>query len=538
MTKQMEEWTMRRFGVALLLALVVALIATAASTEHTRAAVPSAPPAPGGAGQLVAAMAAPAATLDPTLNTATSSTETTLHVFDSLVTYDDHFHIVPDLATRWTVSKDGLVYTFQLAHNIKFHNGQTMTAADVVASIQRAMRIGQNSQTLQPVVASLQAQGTDTVVLRLKHRFGAILEVLATPLPQVAIMPAKDATVLHTLNPPHLIGTGPYQIGKWVPDQYLLLTRFAGYTPAEHFAATGLGGNRVAYFSSIKFEPVAQPETRLAGLQRGDFQYAEGLPPTSYQAVAANPNLRPLIISDLTYLAFWLNQRAGLPLANLSLRQALVSALNDQAVLNVTASGNPRFYKVSSSLFWPEQTLWYDPSAGQGIYNQPNPARVRALLKQAHYHGQQLTIITNHTYPYMYAEALEVARQFKAVGINAKLKVLDWPGAIAAFERGTGWDMFASGALFKPSPLDWYIIIEPNAPLAPGFQSPEMGRLLQLGAMVTDATQRQAIYRQVQHLVWTQVPILPLGLLYGLDASAANLKGYHTFFVPRFWNVW
>src|SRR5205807_77362 len=83
----------------------------------TRAAVPSAPPAPGGAGQLVAAMAAPAATLDPTLNTATSSTEMSLHVFDSLVTYDDHFHIVPDLATRWSVSKVGLVYTFQLAHN-------------------------------------------------------------------------------------------------------------------------------------------------------------------------------------------------------------------------------------------------------------------------------------------------------------------------------------------------------------------------------------------------------------------------------------
>lgn len=529
---------MRRPWVAFLSALVLALVVSIAAPQQSRAALPAAPPAPGGAGQLVAAMSAPAPTLDPTLNAATSSTEMTLHVFDSLVTYDAHYNIIPDLATSWTISANGLVYTFHLASGIKFQNGQTMTSADVVASIERALKIGENAPTLQPVIAAVQPHGAGTVVIQLKHRYGALLEVLATPLPQVVIMPATYARVLHTLNPPDLIGTGPYAISKWVPDQYLLLTRFAGYTPPEHVAATGLGGDRIAYFSSIKFEPVTQPETRLSGLGRGDFQYAEGLPTTAYQTVAANASLRPQIISDLTYLAFWLNQRSGMPLANRALRQAIVAALNDQAILNVTASGNARFYKVSSSLFWPEQTRWYDPSAGKGIYNHPDATRARALLKQAGYHGQTLTIVTNHTYPYDYAEALEVSRELQAVGINSKLKVLDWPGAVALFERSSGWDLFASGALFKPSPMDWYIIIAPNAPLAPGFISPQMGALLQQGATVSNLAQRESIYRQVQQRVWTDVPILPIGLLNGLDASAASLQGYHPYFTPRFWNVW
>jgi peptide/nickel transport system substrate-binding protein len=86
--------------------------------------------------------------------------------------------------------------------------------------------------------------------------------------------------------------------------------------------------------------------------------------------------------------------------------------------------------------------------------------------------------------------------------------------------------------------MDWYIIIAPNAPLAPGFVSPPMGALLQEGATISDQAKREAIYRQVQQRVWTDVPILPIGLLYGLDASTSSLQGYHPFFTPRFWNVY
>jgi ABC-type transport system substrate-binding protein len=110
---------------------------------------------------------------------------------------------------------------------------------------------------------------------------------------------------------------------------------------------------------------------------------------------------------------------------------------------------------------------------------------------------------------------------------------------VAVFEQPKGdWDMFASGALFKPSPTDWYLIIAPNAPLAPGFVSPQMGALLQEGATISDQAKREAIYRQVQQRVWTDVPILPIGLLYGLDAAASSLQGYHPYFTPRFWNVY
>ena len=131
------------------------IVASMSPSVRTHAAPPTiAPPAPGSAGQLVVATTAAAPTLDPTLSTATSSIEITLHVFDSLVTYDEHYRIVPDLATAWTISKDKVSYTFHVAPHIKFHNGQSMTSADVVASIQRAMKVGHIGRLAQLTYAA------------------------------------------------------------------------------------------------------------------------------------------------------------------------------------------------------------------------------------------------------------------------------------------------------------------------------------------------------------------------------------------------
>lgn len=489
------------------------------------------------ANTLVVATSAQAPSLDPTNTLAGSSMEIYLHVFDSLVAYDENAGIIPDLANNWTISKDKRVYTFALAKGVKFQDGSTMTSADVVASIKRAKSMGEGSDTLESVIDSISAKGEDSVILTLKRPYGAILAVLANPLPQIPIMPAKYANKDQPLKPPELIGTGPYKIGEWKPDQYTLLKRFDGYTPANKHAATGLGGNRIAKYRTIKWVPVEEAETRLAGLERGEFQYAESLPLTSFKRVEHDSDVTPYIIKNSSNLAFWLNQNDGQLLSNKYLRQAIVAALDDKAILNVAASGEADFYEAQGSLFWPQQREWYDAKAGEGIYNHPDPAKVKSLLAKAQYHGQVLNIVTNHAYPYMYSEAVETQRQLKKVGINAKLKVLDWASATAELNNKTGWDMFASSATFKMDPTGWYDIIAPNAPLAPGFTSQAMRSLLEQGAASDSPEARQEIYRKVQQRVWTDVPTLIIGKLNSLAAASADVHGYRPFFVPRFWSV-
>lgn len=515
------------------LAPIVLALALAAS------ALALAQPTPGEAGTLRIATAAAAPTLDPTLNTSQASMELTLHVFDSLFTYDAEYRIVPSLATGYEIGDDGLRYEIDLAVGIPFHDGSEMTSEDVIASIERARRIGQNAATLGEVVASLDADGPHRVVMTLSRPYGAIVEILATPLPQVAIMPAELAASDDPLNPPDLIGTGPYRIDSWTPDQALVLDRFEGYVPGNDMPASGLAGSRIAYFQTLRFEPVPQAQTRVAGLNRGDFGYAQNLPIATFPSLQANPNVEPQIITESSLLAFWLNHREGELLSDVNMRRAVVAALDMEAILNVTASGNPEFYETSPSLFWPQQANWYRPDVGEGIYDAPDMEEVQRRLDAAGYDGDPLTIVTNRDYQYMYAEAVEVARQLNEAGIAAELEVLDWSAALALVNEPTGWDLFASSAIFKPSPLDWYIIIAPDALLAPGYQSERMQELLDAGAAASDLEERQRIYTEVQQLIWEEVPDLNIGLLNTLDALRPDrIEGYDRYFTPRFWNVY
>lgn len=519
--------TRRRWLCAVVIATLVTTTACAAGGERR-------PPANR---ELVVATTAPAPSLDPTNTLAASGAEISIHVFDALVTYDEQYEMIPNLAKSWTVSDDGLTYTFDLATGIKFHDGTTMTVRDVIASINRAVEIGVSSETLKPVIDTVRADGDHSVVLTLKQRFTALPAVLGNPLSQVAIMPAKYARKDVPLKPPELIGTGPFEISEWKPDQYTLLSKFDGYTPPNDRAPTGFGGDRTAKVQSIKWTPVTEAETRLAGLRRDEFHFAESLPQTSYDLVKDDPRLSPFVNDTASNLAFWLNHNEGQLLSNKYLRQAIVATVDADAILNVAAAGIPRFYDAESSIFWSQQKTWFDPEAGKGIYNRPDRARVQSLLDKANYDGEVLTIVTNRDYAFMYAEAVELQRQLDKVGINAELKIVDWAGAVAVLGNSTGWDMFASSASFAVDPYGWNTKIAPDGALAPGFKSPTMQRLIDRGSKVTSVKARQEIYRKVQRQVWIDVPTLIIGKLNNLHAADSGLNGYRSFFMPRFWTV-
>ncbi|MBI4536817.1 MAG: hypothetical protein HY712_02540 [candidate division NC10 bacterium] len=76
-------------------------------------------------------------TIDGHASTSVATREIGMYIFESLLTYNQKFEILPMLATRWEVARDGMSYTFHLRQNVKFHNGKEMTSEDVVASVKR-----------------------------------------------------------------------------------------------------------------------------------------------------------------------------------------------------------------------------------------------------------------------------------------------------------------------------------------------------------------------------------------------------------------
>ena len=128
--------------------------------------------------------------LDTHMGTAFSLRELSTHLFEGLVTIGEDFGILPQLAESWTVSADGLNYTFKLRAGVKFHNGKTLVADDVKATVDRFMQF---SARRGDVAAVQSVSVVDPLTLRitLKEAQGSFLGAMANPVALLGVMPKE-----------------------------------------------------------------------------------------------------------------------------------------------------------------------------------------------------------------------------------------------------------------------------------------------------------------------------------------------------------
>ena len=182
--------------------------------------------------------------------------------------------------------------------------------------------------------------------------------------------------------------------------------------------------------------------------------------------------------------------------------------------------------------------------AGKATYNQHDVAKAKALLAKSGYKGEPVTILTNKDYTSMYNAAVVQAEQMKAVGINAEIKVVDWPTSINMYLKGdTGWNFFHTGwgtqpALGALSTMAFFA--PPNAVYRPaaGKDDPEVVALWNGMNNPFDPAQRQEAFEKLQAMVLDRAYAIPFGSLTKVQAVRSNVKGFVPFRIPRFANVW
>src|SRR5262249_19308143 len=164
--------------------------------------------------------------------------------YEGLYSLDSSNRPIPMLAESHTVSKDGLTYTFKLRQGVKFHNGKEMTSEDVVASLTRWGKQSNYGKVLAAQGAEWRPVDKYTVELKLKEKSAVVLISLAVPNNFGAIYPKEIAEKF----PPEVkatewIGTGPYKLAEWKPDQYIRMVRFDDYT-SRNEKPNGYGGGK------------------------------------------------------------------------------------------------------------------------------------------------------------------------------------------------------------------------------------------------------------------------------------------------------
>jgi peptide/nickel transport system substrate-binding protein len=255
------------------------------------------------------------ATLDPAAGLDGTVPLIARHAFDTLLTYrEGSTDVEPGLATRWSVSRDGLTWSFTLRDNARFHDGTPVTAPEVVASFARHLRPEGEAppaaawavllRGMPGVVKDVRARDARTVQIVLAQPYAPLLTVLAHPALAITRRVTADGVT-------RLIGSGPYRIVDASPGRLALEIapgHWAGPPRAERLV-----------FLEVATDDNAEAELDARAL---DVWFPPGLPRRTEGALAA-PGLR------VGYLAF---QTEKEPFSRKRLRQAVAAALDPSVI--------------------------------------------------------------------------------------------------------------------------------------------------------------------------------------------------------------
>jgi peptide/nickel transport system substrate-binding protein len=457
--------------------------------------------------------------------------------YEGLFTYDADYAPIPELVAEHTVSEDGLTHTMALRQGVMFHNGEPLTAADAIASVERWGRISGVGQRLMEKTSELAQIDDHTIEFRLSEPYGTILVALAHNTQACVIYPKSilDAAGDEPMtNADQYIGTGPYRLVEWQRDAAMTFERFDEYQSASE-EPNGYGGKKFAYADTIEFIPVPDEAARVAGLQAGDYDMGLDIGNDQYAVLQDFPGVIAEILPPTEWDVFFLNWESPM-MGNLAMRQAVQASFDHLPMLQ-SGRGGDEFIRLDPGLMM-QQTPWYT-TAGEEFYNVNDPELARAKLEEAGYDGTPLRFLTTQEYSYMYGEAIVAQQQLEAVGITVDLQVVDWATVLERRAQPEEWDMFGTGHGFVPDPSQISYVGQMNQ--YPGWWSSESS--LELAAQLLAEAEfdvRKPIFEQIQEAHYTEIPAIKIGDSSKVSFRSERVGGWDGQFErgDKFWNLW
>ena len=453
-----------------------------------------------------------------------------VHMYEGLFALNAAYEPRPLLVERWTMSPNRLLYTFYLRKGVQFHNGKEMVADDVIASLTRWGRVAARGRELFRDVQSLTAPDRYTVELRMREPNALTLLNLGFPGQGAVIYPKEVVDEAGTGQIRRFIGTGPYKFGEYLPDRHVRLDRFDQYKSVDE-APSGFAGRREAYVDSIFFLSLPDPAVRVAGVTRGEYQFADTVPHDEFPRLQGVRGVVPFVIPVPAWQGFIFNKRQGV-MTDVRMRRAVQVALDMDAILRGTF-GPRQFWRVDPGMMPKEHPLWND--AGKEFYNQKNPERARQLLAEAGYRGQPIRwLVSSEFVPHLTATSIAKA-QLERAGFVIDLQVSDTATVGTRRARPDLYDVFTTGFSFVPDPTNLLVLL----PSFPGwYESREMDAHLKLLTRHTDPKVRKEIWKRAQRQFYEDAATVKIGDWYWLHALREEVKGFTGVPGPYYWNVW
>lgn len=451
-------------------------------------------------------------------------------VLDSLVFQKPDGSFVPWLAKKWEVSEDGTAYTFHLRDDVTFTDGEKFDAAAVKANFDRIADPATKSAQAASMLGGELYKGTEvidptTVKVTFSQPYAPFLQAASTAqlgfyAPKVLKEHAAD---LAAGGKGVTVGTGPFRISSYTPDQEIVYTRNAKYSWAPE-------GMKAPEFTTLRVQILPEASVRSGSVTSGEIDLASQLPPNLVSQVKGKAAVTSVRVPGLPYSLF-LNEKNGV-FSDQKVREAFTRAIDvDAAVDKIFFGQFPRAWSILGPT-----TPGYDKGLEKSWPFDKD--RANALLDEAGWtqrgadgvrmkDGHRLTanwiawtpVSDDHA-----ALANAVQSDLKAVGFEITRETLE-PGAYNAkygpktFDI-TDWDF--SGV--DPDLLRPHLATD-------GFQNassvsdPRLDQLLKDGIATTDDAARAKVYAQVQEWNAEQDAIVPLYVTSAITAAGERVSG-------------
>lgn len=458
------------------------------------------------------------------------------NMFEALFTFDGEYNTVPMLAEGIEVSEDGLTNTITLRQGVPFHNGDEMTATDVVASFNRWAPVASLGQGISAFLDEIVEVDPYTVEIRLTEPLVALPSLLARQQSGLSIHPAAimEAAASEPMQPEQYIGTGPYKFVEFQADRFTLLNRFDDYVGVDS-PPSGYAGSKAAFLDEIEFIPVPEEAARVAGLQAGEYNYLEEIIPDQIAVLQDSPGVTIEILPPRSYGIIILNTAGGL-FTNQTLRQAVQAAI--EVVSSGQATHGEGYFEPGPGIMLP-QTAWASDVSAE-LYNQNNPERAAELLAEAGYDGTPVRILCTQEDLGDYNAAVVAQQQLEQAGFTTELEVSDEATLEENLEDDERWDLTTNAIVFRPDPVlvDRFVSCTVDGKWCSEGKTDAIARL----QTESDFEARYAALEDLQRLWYEEAPMIKLVNNYGVAALTSNVQGLigrtHFEIEPEFANCW
>lgn len=523
----------RAFALAVGLTLAVGLSACSNSTSGDSGAAAGTPAAPGG--DMTFAVATPFYNLDPNVSPTAEDARAMRQIYDSLVAENPENHkITPWLAKSWSISKDGMSYTFHLRTGVTFQDGTTFDASAVCFNIKRILNPKTASLYARSLIAAVKTckvLGPSTAQLQLSQPFGALLSYLAMPFLGMVSPAAVQKYGDQFAN--HPVGSGPFEYSSYTPNDSLVLTRNPDYKWAPSFEKH----QGPAYLKKLTFQIVPEDNTRVGGVQSGSLDGVETIPGQNVAGLKANDTLTFTDIpeSGAAYQLFMNEQHA--PWGDVTARKALRAAMDVSSVVKALYFGvdkrawGPLVSTTADYDASVENSFDHDPAAAGKMFDSLGWKMGAGGFR--HKDGKTLSVTYIESTPDR-EKRQEIANLLKAnmekAGVKVTVKFNATTAALSVLQSGK-YDL-AGTSFINPTANIMFSLYDSQFIPKPGASGSNLGRIddPKLDKMLVDAQQasdsdtQKTDYAKIQKYVIDNA--LSVGIYEPTYTVAVNSK-YH-----------